>query len=199
MVRASKTKIPVLDKLAVGFITVDTRSRIVGINKAAQDLADRRDGICIVAGKLSAQSSAESSKLHQLIEAASLASERKTKGGDNMRIRRASGQSSLIVSIVPLPVERRGPTVLVAVADPEQRPKLPREALQRLYGLTSAEAKLASHLVTGASLMSYLDKANIAHETARQHLKRIFAKTETHRQADLICALLVALGSIRIE
>ena len=61
------------------------------------------------------------------------------------------------------------------------------------FGLTPAEAKLALHLVAGETLRSAAVKLSITYETARTHLKNIFDKTGTCRQAELVVVILTAL------
>src|SRR5215510_6860798 len=61
------------------------------------------------------------------------------------------------------------------------------------FDLTSAEARLALHLVAGETLRSAEAKLSISYETARTHLKNIFSKTGTCRQAELIVAIVTAL------
>ena len=65
--------------------------------------------------------------------------------------------------------------------------------LQRHFGLTLAEARLALHLVTGETLRSAAAKLNINYETARTSLKKIFGKTGSCRQLELVLVILTAL------
>jgi DNA-binding CsgD family transcriptional regulator len=51
--------------------------------------------------------------------------------------------------------------------------------------LTRAEAALAD----GTRLPAYAEAAGITHETARWHLKRVLAKTETRSQSELAARL----------
>jgi DNA-binding CsgD family transcriptional regulator len=70
------------------------------------------------------------------------------------------------------------------------------ESIDRLrchFGLTLAEAKLALHLVGGETLRSAALKLGISYETTRSSLKRIFAKTQTCRQTELVLVILTAL------
>ena len=69
----------------------------------------------------------------------------------------------------------------------------PIELLRSHFGLTPAEARLALHLVAGETLRSAEVKLNISYETARTHLKNIFSKTGTSRQAELVVAIVSAL------
>ena len=69
----------------------------------------------------------------------------------------------------------------------------PIDLLQRHFGLAPAEARLAFHLVAGETLRSAAVKLSISYETARTCLKRIFNKTGTCRQAELVIVILTAL------
>lgn len=63
------------------------------------------------------------------------------------------------------------------------------QTLQAVFRLTPAEAKLAARLSTGESLTDAADALGIARETARVHLRHIFAKTGTSRQAALVALI----------
>lgn len=75
---------------------------------------------------------------------------------------------------------------MVVVIDPEVNTAPPIAALKALYGMTEAEARLTFGLLQGARLEDYAERAGISMNTARTHLKSIFAKTETTRQAELV-------------
>ena len=69
----------------------------------------------------------------------------------------------------------------------------PIDLLRCHFGLTPAEARLALHLVAGETLRSAVVKLSISYETARTSLKKIFGKTRTCRQAELVIVILTAL------
>ncbi|MEZ5828253.1 MAG: LuxR C-terminal-related transcriptional regulator [Hyphomicrobiales bacterium] len=77
--------------------------------------------------------------------------------------------------------------------DVHQRMERSDEALRRrwrrAFGLTPAELRLAEALVRGTSLKDYAEQVGIAEGTARVQLKAVFAKTNTHRQAELVSLL----------
>jgi DNA-binding CsgD family transcriptional regulator len=80
-----------------------------------------------------------------------------------------------------------------------ERPTEPGEAaLRHLFGLTGAEAKLAASLSSGRSLEEVACERRITIGTARSQLRSIFAKTQTHRQAELV-ALLNRAGLLRVD
>jgi DNA-binding CsgD family transcriptional regulator len=104
------------------------------------------------------------------------------------------------------PVARRnvlfGPAEAAAcifVTDPERFP-LPSPAyVQQAFGLTPAETRVAMAMLDGKSLERLADELCITRNTARTHLQRLFAKTGTSRQADLIRTLLGAHPPLRFD
>ena len=58
--------------------------------------------------------------------------------------------------------------------------------LKQTYGLTAAEARVCSLLASGANAQQLAQTLGIAQGTVRIHLKRIYAKTGSKRQAELI-------------
>jgi DNA-binding CsgD family transcriptional regulator len=76
----------------------------------------------------------------------------------------------------------------------QARPQRDQGLLRHLFSLTPAEAKLANLLVRGLSPDEAGEKPGVKRATARNQLKAIFAKTNTHRQGQLV-ALLATLSS----
>jgi DNA-binding CsgD family transcriptional regulator len=70
--------------------------------------------------------------------------------------------------------------------------------LMLAFGLTPAEARVASGLLAAESIEAVADKVGIACETARNQLKRVFQKTDTHRQGQLV-SLLARAGRLGRE
>lgn len=58
--------------------------------------------------------------------------------------------------------------------------------LQSIFGLSKAEARLASLLATGVSLDAAAELSGIAKNTAKVQLKSVFSKVGVNRQAELI-------------
>lgn len=65
--------------------------------------------------------------------------------------------------------------------------------LRAVFNLTDAEARLAARLGSGQALEDIAIEFGLTKETVRSQLKTIFAKTNTHRQGDLV-SLLGPLG-----
>ena len=70
------------------------------------------------------------------------------------------------------------------------KPGPPAAILAKTFRLTPAEAKLACVIARGASPETAAGELKISRETARNQLKSVFAKTDTHRQSELVALLL---------
>ena len=79
---------------------------------------------------------------------------------------------------------------ILLVSDTERPSADPRmDLLRKMFGLTQTEALLVSHLAREVPLPLVAESLGISFETARSHLKRVFAKTGTNRQSDLLLLL----------
>lgn len=65
--------------------------------------------------------------------------------------------------------------------------------LANLFGLTLQEARLALHISRGVKIREAAEMLGITHETARLYSKRIYAKTGTRGQADLVRLILASI------
>ena len=77
------------------------------------------------------------------------------------------------------------PAALLCVGDPAAAARLPPAMLAELFGLTGAEAALASDLLGGGDLRGIATCSGRSLATVRTHLARLMAKTGTARQAEL--------------
>jgi DNA-binding CsgD family transcriptional regulator len=59
-------------------------------------------------------------------------------------------------------------------------------SLVRQFGLSPAQARMSSLIVTGHSIASAARELHVSENTARSHLKQIFQKTDTHSQMELV-------------
>ena len=80
--------------------------------------------------------------------------------------------------------------MILILHDTASRPPTMPQVLAATFGLSPAEGRLASRIGRGEDLKDIAEAEGIVIETARARLKAVFAKTGTHRQAEL--AILVA-------
>jgi DNA-binding CsgD family transcriptional regulator len=69
------------------------------------------------------------------------------------------------------------------------RPGPPAAIIAKTFRLTPSEAKLACIIARGAPPDIAARELKISRETARNQLKSVFAKTDTHRQSELVALL----------
>lgn len=77
--------------------------------------------------------------------------------------------------------------LIASISDPSV-PAL--EGIIARHGLTRAEATLACELAAGRSLTDAAERLARSRSTVRNQLQSIFAKTATHRQAELVAKIL---------
>jgi DNA-binding CsgD family transcriptional regulator/PAS domain-containing protein len=90
------------------------------------------------------------------------------------------------------------PAAVVFIADPERPVEMDPKRLTRLYGFSRAEARVAAMLGQGMRLDEVGTALGLTYETVRKHLKQIFAKTATDRQAELVRTLSTGPAGLRI-
>src|SRR3954452_22996897 len=91
-----------------------------------------------------------------------------------------------------LPTEERGasgPQTVLILVDLGISPRPPFRSLQKIFGLTPNEARLAAAMAGGESLEEIAGATNVTVNTLRKQLASIFEKTGTHRQSELVALL----------
>jgi DNA-binding CsgD family transcriptional regulator/PAS domain-containing protein len=188
-----------LGGLGIGAILVDVDARIGYANPIAESFLRRGDSLIARQGRLRAVTQAATHLLHRMIRGAALTGASLTQAsGGVVALSRANG-SFFHALVCPFPMskcESLGqlmPCALVFIGDASRNVILRPADLQKLYGLTRAEAELMSALASGQTLDEYARRARIRHTTAKTHLRHIFTKTGWHRQSDIVRG---ALGNV---
>ncbi len=75
---------------------------------------------------------------------------------------------------------------IVVIRDLNKSFTPPEAHVRNLFRLSPAEAKLAMRVASGEQLEFAADELGIACQTARNQMQAIFAKTNTHRQAEIV-------------
>jgi DNA-binding CsgD family transcriptional regulator len=80
--------------------------------------------------------------------------------------------------------------LLLNFSDLTQKALVDEELLRLAYDLTASEARICSLLAKGDRIDQVSGRLNISPNTARTHVKRIFSKTGSTRQAELVMLIL---------
>jgi DNA-binding CsgD family transcriptional regulator len=82
------------------------------------------------------------------------------------------------------------PVVMLLFYHPESAPAIDANLLHAVFGLTPAEARIATLLAEGLSLKQIAEIQGTQHDTVRKQLRSIYEKTATNRQPELVRLLL---------
>lgn len=83
-----------------------------------------------------------------------------------------------------------GGDLILAVSDVRRSSLVPSpQVLMGLFDLTPAEVRFASGLLSGGSVQEVSDALGITPASGRTYLARVFEKTGTHRQSELLALL----------
>lgn len=179
-----------LDLLPTAVWLLGASGELLHANPAAQQLSQRGNVITqMTNGRPRARAVSEDQRLQRLIHSAlqtdlGLGLE----AGGTMMMWGNNGGGMLHVMVTPLAsgLDGFGSAAAVFATDPKTLPHNLEGNLRRFYELTKAEARMAAALVAGESVLEFSEQCGISVATARTHLKRIMAKTDTRRQSDLV-------------
>ena len=80
----------------------------------------------------------------------------------------------------------RAASVAIVINEPDAPAAVDREALAETFRLTQREAEIAALMGEGEGIGRIGAALGLSPGTVRNHLKRIFAKTDSHSQAALV-------------
>lgn len=193
-----------IDQLSVGFALLTQDGALVHANRTAHAIFASDDGLTLKNNRLTSHHPDHARTLADAIAAAaSLRQGLHLTAGNVLRLSRPSGRQAYSVLMAPaganvpnLVADPKAAEVIVLLRDPEQVMDIPPEVFVRYFGLTPAEARIAQGLVRGWSVDEIAAAHSLSRETVRSELKRVFKRTGTRSQAELLRYLLSGLAPI---
>lgn len=194
-----------MDRLHGALLLLGHRGEVLYANAAASRLLVQSDGLGLRSGNpltdrlgwLTASTVGDK----QLLEAEVASVLRSTPQdvrhfAHGLTLQRPSNKDPLVVRMAPLSsqsdvtAELLNAGAIVFITDPSTRLTLDPALLSKLYGITPAECRVAEAVLEGDALQALASRLHISENTAHTHLKRLFEKTDTHRQAQLVRVLM---------
>ena len=181
-----------VDSLSAGIFLTEQGGRISYMNNSAERLLNSGKVLRAANGRLTAvRPRARTALAKALAHSVEGRAPSKT-GGHAVALPDEEGPG-LVASVLPLEWrEARNPlsglpgAAAVIVQDPAEPPPLPGPAFAELYGLTDAELRVLQIIVRGLTSQEIAEELTLSIATVKTHLRKIFAKTNTSRQAELI-------------
>jgi DNA-binding CsgD family transcriptional regulator len=180
-----------LELVRYGAMLVASEGRLRFANRAALSILEKKDGLWNSAPGLVTERASDTRLLLRLLHEAIYFPENGEPKDSPIMLPRKFAKTSLIVRVIPGPgltswSDTDGSAAMLMLYDQDMGFEVNISLLIKLYGLTRGEAALAASLMRGRSIEEAATELFISPHTARTHLKRIFMKTDTHRQTELV-------------
>jgi DNA-binding CsgD family transcriptional regulator/PAS domain-containing protein len=194
-----------VEQMRVATIILDEQGRVLSTNAAAAELLQQDNRLRLSGDRLYLSDKAVNRELEQLTSAII-----QGRGGDapapasalQIPGNGASADLGLVIRGVPASGSAEGraiPSVALFISDPRQAAEPPQQVISRLFGLTPAEAALALLLANGLTLDEAAGQLAVSRNTARAHLRAMFAKTGVARQSGLVRLILQSVAPLASE
>lgn len=191
-----------LDLLNIGLAVTDVSGQVSLANKTARQILETRDGLELSShGVLRTLTRCNPSLGEVMRQVAGAVSSGKPETNEAViAVQRSSDKRPLTLLVRAAKrtnTDPEGPATLVFILDPELPMDLDEAEVRQLYGLTSAETRVASLLMAGKTLDDCCCELGIRRSTARTHLQHLFEKAGVQRQSELVFLLLKSVGLVR--
>jgi DNA-binding CsgD family transcriptional regulator len=179
-----------LDCVGQAALAVDRTGSVIDVNAAAQALFD--DSIRVHNRRLIVRDKQAESDL-ELLNCQLLATADFETSAAKLILIRREGKAPILLRTLPISGPARsafvGARALLTLTELCAKPGPDPIEISRAFGLSRAEARLASLIVCGLSPEEAANRLGICVITARNQIKAAMAKTGTHRQSALVALL----------
>ena len=178
-----------LDHLDIAALVLEADGRILRRNAAADELLLKQDGLIRKGDHLHCDQPRLEDGLLRVLNEVFATARAGVIETSLLLVPRQSGRRPLMLFVSAVPAadgsaRAVAATMLVRDAD-TVRPEL-ESIFARLFDLTPSEVRVAIAIAQGDTPNEVADHLGLSVETVRSHLKRVFFKTATRRQADLV-------------
>ncbi|NNU81383.1 response regulator [Halovulum dunhuangense] len=178
-----RSGIAALDRLSVGVVLLDGKGDVQYANGSAQERA-RAAGIDI--GTRVTAKGEQGRKLAELVGALVAGNE----SGGAFSVYSGARRLMVLGRSLRSGSAPGGAAAMLMLSDPERQRPLDPRTLRQLFDLTPTEADVARLVAEGLRRNQIASRLGLSPTTIAFHLRNIFEKTGTHRQADLVALFL---------
>lgn len=174
--------------LATGMVLVDAELFVRGINPAAERLMAEAGWPAATPGLLRLPASAAGRELRRAVTAS--AEGQLDRACTSVAFDRADGGIALMVDVLPLARALGGPrreaVAALFLTNPVAPVRAPMDMMVKRYGLTPSETRVLLAILEGKSPRAIAATQGVGMPTVRSHLHRLFDKTGTTGQTDVV-------------
>jgi DNA-binding CsgD family transcriptional regulator len=186
-----------METLSIPVFVCDQTGKVVALTMAAEALVGKACPLQLKAGRLSASQSLNGSMLNDAIHAAAVRYQKPGPPASRTVIIRGEPDAApIVLDVFPLPCRYNTPSlanieprVLVVVRGSRGTAASRAAILQAMYGLSSAETRIAVCLAEGKTAEVIAIGRGVAVGTVRAQIKTILAKVGVRRQIELTARL----------
>lgn len=199
-----------LDRLHVAVLLIGSDGHIVFANRAANRILDEQDGLRLhkPPGARGMRLIAENTGVQARIDRSICQCLGKevfgvSHFGADLTVPRPSGRPAFALRFSALPETHEfgqgipDPRAVAFLSDASESIATPPDVLGTLFGLTPAEARLASALASGESLAATAARLNISINTAKTQLQAVYAKVGVDSRSKLVRLIVALVGQAR--
>ena len=184
-----------LDQVSTGVALLREGGQVEFANRTARNLAEENDGLNFSKGRVLIDDQEASQQVLGSTEMAVVAARKGERlPGQSIALPRPSGARPYAAMVTPLwgkhlqahQALTSKPVAAMFLSNPDQPTETSVELLERMFGLTPAEASVLNKIVAGCTVRQSAEHLSISEYTVRHHLKSVFDKTGTRRQSEVI-------------
>lgn len=184
-----------LRNLHMGYLLLDRRGHVIETDKEAELLLARNRDIFLSGAVLKVRNTDKNEELQRIIAEGLQTFDDFSRG---LNIPGTHNLGLLIKSAPNSPIlaSHVAPHLVVYINEPNAPTAAPKARIAELFELSATEAALVVELVHGRTLAEAAAHIHITEQTARSYSKRIFSKTGTRRQAELVRLILTSVALV---
>jgi DNA-binding CsgD family transcriptional regulator len=180
-----------LERFDCGAVLIDRLGRVIRLNKKAEIYLG--DHLQVVSSRLRSAHRESNKSLQNLIAASTRPILENVDTEPISALLHRPNDLPLVVNSYPVVRQAsdvfQGARAILLINDPSEQRLPAQDILQEVFQLTAAELRVAEALLRGLDTQEIASKHQVGSHTVRYHLKSLFAKTGTSRQAQLVSLL----------
>jgi DNA-binding CsgD family transcriptional regulator len=193
-----------MDAMPLGVAFLDRTGALVAANRIARKVIETGAPLIIANGCLAIEQNGRRIRLRDMIARVNADAEIDGMAAAHaFSLSRSNEHRPLTMMLAP--IDERNPmaddgtvAAVLYMGDAERPVQMDHVRVGQLYGLSRAESRVAALLASGYRLDEAAEILGVAYETVRKHLKQIFGKTGTFRQAELVRMLVTGPAGLSL-